>query len=83
MDMDVVRYDSGAVTAPTFENAPNLFDAVFAIPPPPPHNRVLIAFLGGYMPRKSTICHLGDIFVHPKKTRRKRDKIALYGHLRC
>jgi hypothetical protein len=32
------------------------------------------------MPRKSTINHRGDIFVHPKTMRCKRDKNALYGH---
>ena len=79
MDMDVEQYNSGAVTVSTFENAPNLFDAVFAInSPPPPH--FLIAFFGGYMPHKSTISHLGDIFVHPKTMRCKRDLNAFYGH---
>jgi hypothetical protein len=46
-------------------------------PPPPPN---FIAFFGGYMPHKSTICHRGDIFVHPKTMRCKRCLNAFYGH---
>jgi len=42
MDMDTARHDSGTATVSFFKNAPNLFDAVFAIgvapPPPPPRN---------------------------------------------
>jgi len=32
------------------------------------------------MPRKSTICHRGDIFVAQKTMRCRRAKNALYGH---
>jgi len=56
-----------------------LLDTMRNCPPPPPP--YFIAFFGGYMPRKSTICHQGDIFVHPKTMRCNRVKNALYGHL--
>jgi len=87
MDMDrVEQYGrSCAVTVSAFENAPNLFDAVFAIgaspPPPPPPPHFLSAFFGGYMPRKSTITHRGDVFLHPKTMCCKRIKNAVYWYL--